>query len=67
MKSRDVVGKRITKVNQHQFWNKRTGRRDNCVDSLELEDGTVIAPVTIEGEAEYGHEFAVWKTVRKRT
>lgn len=59
MKSRGVVGKRIVKVNQHRFWNENGGCFDWNVDSLELEDGTTLHPVTIETEAEYGHDFAV--------
>lgn len=65
MRARDVVGKRIVKVNQHQFYNEHTGHMDNCVDSLELDNGTVIWPVTIEQDAEYAHEMAVWKSGKR--
>lgn len=66
MRARDVVGRTIVKVNQHRFWNENAGKMDVNVDSFELDNGTVVWPVTIETDAEYGHEFAVWKPGRKR-
>lgn len=70
MKSRDVVGKRIVKVNQSMFFNQNTGKMENCVYSFELDDGTIIWPMTIEttreSNDEYAHDFGVKKPKRHK-
>lgn len=62
MKTRGVLGKKIVKVNHSR--TPRTGGRPSVVAviSLELEDGTILTPYTIETDVgEYYHGFRVHK------
>ncbi len=52
MKARGVVGKRIVRIDQTQFFNKNTGKMDVALGALVLEDGTRLIPLVIETEYE---------------
>lgn len=65
MRSRDVVGKRIVKVHQQRVNDGRGGTVWD-LDSLELEDGTRLIPMTIETEGDYCHKLLVSKPERGR-
>lgn len=52
MKARDAVGKRIVKVNQQRFFNSNIGQMDCCVDSLELDDGTILILSAFDTESD---------------
>lgn len=47
MKSRGVVGKKIVKIHQTRL-PANTGELTWCVTSIELEDGTLLRPHTLE-------------------
>lgn len=60
LRSKDVVGKRIVKVEQSRASNGR-GKMVWDVEALVLEDGTRLIPVTVETEGDYFHKFIVNK------
>ena len=66
MKSRGVLGKRITRIEQEVRVHRDGGERVNVVSWIELEDGTRLVPHTIETDfGDYFHEIIVRKPVRK--
>jgi hypothetical protein len=60
MRARDIVGKKVERVEQQRFWNQET--HDWCVslESLVFTDGTVLYFGTTETSSDYattGHVF----------
>jgi len=62
MKSRDVVGKRIVKIQQTRLSPGMHRRMATNIDWIQLEDGTLITFGVAEGDCEYFIEA----TARKR-
>lgn len=62
MISRGIVGKRIAKIHQEIKYERFRGSSVN-VTALELEDGTLLRPRTIETDdgSDYCHDFVVVK------
>lgn len=52
MRSRDVVGRRIVRVNQERTWNVSLQRFDMMLQSLVLDDGTQIVVMPMDDEVE---------------
>lgn len=48
MKARDLTGRRITRVNQHRFYNAHLKRWEVELLSIELDDGSRISLDAIE-------------------
>lgn len=65
MRSRDIVGKRIVKVEQTRVDDGR-GHMIWDVEAFVFEDGTRLIPMTVETEADYLHRFIVQKLERGR-
>ena len=69
MKTRDVIGKRIVAVKQSvRATAEFNGARhpQNCVDYIELEDGTQLSFNTVETEFGcYFHDVSVYKPPKK--
>lgn len=65
MISRGIVGKRIVKIHQARYETRPDTAHPHPVinvTALELEDGTLLKPMTIETETgEYAHDFVVVK------
>src|SRR5215475_5362786 len=70
MKSRDVVGKRIVRVDQERM-RSGGGRQVWVLLRIVLEDGTTITATTVEPDyrnyTEYGTEMRVWKPEKETT
>jgi hypothetical protein len=61
MNTKNVIGKRIVAVDQQRFYNASIGRMDNEVLAIVLEDGTRLAPYTIEREdGRYAQDLSVY-------
>jgi hypothetical protein len=67
MKSRDVVGKRIVRIEQSPM--RSAGQNRPNVFAIVLEDGTELHPITLEAEdaSEYGTEIIVYKPRKEKT
>jgi hypothetical protein len=61
MKSRGVVGKKIVRIEQRMRALGEGREPENCVDYIELEDGTKLWPYTIEQVDGYSQDFVVTK------
>jgi len=70
MKSRDVVGKRIVRVDQERM-RSGGGRQVWVLLRIVLDDGTTITATTVEPDyrnyTEYGTEMRVWKPEKETT
>ncbi len=65
MRTKGVIGHKIVKVVQ-SVRPTREGNmgRTNCVDYLELDNGILLIPVTIETDfGDYAHDFRVCNAV----
>lgn len=63
MRVKEVVGKRIVKVNQTRFHPGTGYNTDVALDSIELDDGTVIYFQAVESESE---SYVVGFTKRRK-
>jgi hypothetical protein len=61
MKTKTVVGKRITGIIQNHAYNSRIGCMVNFIESIILEDGTELRPVVDEWDDRYSVNFVVVK------
>lgn len=61
MKTRGIIGRKITAVKQTCCWNDQTGHMSNCIDYLLLDDGTRLVPTTEEFGSYYGTDFVILK------
>lgn len=52
MRARDAEGRRIVKVNQTRVWNVHVNQWDVVLDSIELDNGTVVHFMAVETEVE---------------
>lgn len=57
MKTRNVLGKRIVAVKQYRPGNRANVAGLVCLEYIELDNGTRLVPLTIEGESEYHTEL----------
>jgi hypothetical protein len=65
MKTRGIIGKRIVRIAQRRI--HEAGRPTYMdVQTIELEDGTILWPVVGELEADYAVDFGVKRPRRKR-
>lgn len=61
MRAARVIGKRIAAIRQHRTGNECNVPGKFCVTAIVLEDGTMLRPNVIEGEADYFVDFIVVK------
>lgn len=64
MKARDAVGKKITSVTQHRFWDVNQRRMVTCIEGIVLEDGTALVPIVTELNNGYAVDLQVYKPRR---
>lgn len=67
MKTRGIIGQRIVAIRQTVFYNRNTGTMHTDVTAIELENGTVLCPVTVELDSggDYAHDFGVHKPKKR--
>lgn len=63
MKSSDVVGRKIVRVEQYRATNRNTRKPAWYLDRIVLDNGTVLTVTTIETEGDYAHELTAHKKV----
>lgn len=65
MRARDLVGRKIVKVNQSRWANSNCGDRW-VIDSLVLDNGAVVTFTTVEGDGDYGTDVTVHRPQKKK-
>lgn len=62
MRSRDVVGRKIVRVDHERFYNDHLGRLETVVERIVLDDGSVLYPEAFEtGDIAQGNILHVKK------
>lgn len=64
VKTKDVVGRKIVRVEQQRFFNDHTKSWDVSVDALVLDNGTIISLTACESETE---PFVTARLVKRET
>lgn len=62
MKAKDVIGRKIVRIDQQRFVNPNTGRPCWHVSAIHLEGGVTLKITTIETPGDYAHDLSVHKT-----
>lgn len=59
MRARDVVGRRIVRVDHERFYDEHAGKTVTVVSRIVLDNGTILYPTASEGEYEPYGDIAV--------